>query len=190
MWWGDPSFGLAVKTLLRSIRSWLGVVEVAASEDHLLYVGVGRGGAASFLRAMGLSPPLDGGGGLVVEAEAQLVEYLAGVRREFRLPVAFFGTDFQIRVWRKTMEIPYGSTRSYSWVAGEIGCASPRPVGRALSVNHLMLVVPCHRVVEADGGLGGFSAGLTLKKKLLTHESVHLGAEATIKLNPPRYSDR
>ncbi len=166
-----------MKTFVRSIRSWLGRVEVAASEDHLLFVGVGGGEAVGFLRAWGLPSPAGVGGGLIDEVEAQIIEYFEGRRRSFSLPVSFFGTDFQLRVWEKTMEIPFGSTRSYSWVAREIGCPSPRPVGRALSANHLLLVVPCHRVVEAHGGLGGFSAGLALKKKLLQHEARHVGKE-------------
>ncbi|MEM0482670.1 MAG: methylated-DNA--[protein]-cysteine S-methyltransferase [Nitrososphaerota archaeon] len=173
---------------MRSIRSWLGRVEIAASEDHLLYVGVGGGEAVGFLRARGLPSPAGVGGGLIDEAEAQLIEYFEGTRKSFTLPACFFGTDFQVRVWEKTMEIPYGFTRSYTWVAREIGCSSPRPVGRALSANHLMLVVPCHRVVEAHGGLGGFSADLSLKKKLLQHEARHAGEGTAIKLNPPRYT--
>jgi O-6-methylguanine DNA methyltransferase len=168
---------LVVKTFVRSIRSWLGRVEVAASEDHLLFVGVGDGEAVEFLRAWGLPPPAGRGSGLIEEAEAQLIEYFEGRRSSFSLPVSFFGTDFQVRVWKKTMEIPFGSTRSYSWVAKEIGCSSPRPVGRALSANHLMLVVPCHRVIEAQGGLGGFSAGLDLKRRLIQHERRHAGEE-------------
>ncbi|GBC70699.1 Methylated-DNA--protein-cysteine methyltransferase, inducible [Candidatus Calditenuaceae archaeon HR02] len=179
---------LGVKTFASSISSWLGRVEVAATEDSLLFVGVGSGRAAKFLRALGLHPPSEGGSELIGEAVAQLIEYFEGRRRSFSLPVNFLGTDFQVRVWEKTMEIPYGSTRSYSWVARRVGCASPRPVGRALSANHLMLIVPCHRVVEAHGGLGGFSAGLALKKKLLQHEARHTG-RAAIKLNPPRCAE-
>lgn len=164
---------MGVKTFFRSIRSWLGHIEVVTTEDSLLFVGVGIGEGTEFLRARGLPPPVEKGGGLIDEAEGQLIEYLDGRRRTFHLPISFFGTDFQVRVWEETMEIPYGSTRSYSWVARRVGCSSPRPVGRALSANHLMLIVPCHRVVKAHEGLGGFSAGLALKKKLLQHEARH-----------------
>lgn len=160
---------------VRIIKSKLGEFEVAALGDSIVYVGVGRGGASSFLRGINSSRVSSRScKELVSEAVAQLREYFRGERRVFRLPVRFFGTEFQIRVWRKTMEIPYGKTMSYSWVAREVGCATPRPIGRALSANHLLIIVPCHRVVRADGSLGGFSAGLPLKRSLLEHEARNL----------------
>jgi len=81
-------------------------------------------------------------------------------------------TPFQRAVWRAAGDIPYGQTRSYSWVAGRAG--NPRAVraaGQALSVNPLPVIVPCHRVLAKDGGLGGFSGGLAMKKRLLKLEA-------------------
>jgi methylated-DNA-[protein]-cysteine S-methyltransferase len=80
-------------------------------------------------------------------------------------------TDFQRKVWEVTRCIPYGETRSYAWVAGQIGNTSAaRAVGQALGKNPLPIIIPCHRVIGSDGSLGGFGGGLTLKKRLLALE--------------------
>ena len=80
-------------------------------------------------------------------------------------------TTFQRQVWLQTRLIPYGETRSYSWVAEQIGKPrATRAVGQALGKNPLPIIVPCHRVVASDGGLGGFSGGLEMKRKLLEVE--------------------
>lgn len=103
------------------------------------------------------------------EIRRQIDEYLAGRRLVFRLPLDIDqGTPFQQRVWKALMEIPYGQTMSYKDVAQAIGQPSAtRAVGGANGMNPLPIVVPCHRVVAADGTLGGFSSGLAIKKKLL-----------------------
>ncbi|MFH1003370.1 MAG: MGMT family protein [Chloroflexota bacterium] len=79
-------------------------------------------------------------------------------------------TPFQRRVWGVTRLIPRGETRSYGWVAGQLGVASARAVGQALARNPLPVIVPCHRVVAADGGPGGYRGGLALKRRLLILE--------------------
>jgi len=78
-------------------------------------------------------------------------------------------TEFQRRVWGVVAQIPYGETRSYSWVAEQVR-SSPRAVGQALARNPYPLLIPCHRVVGKDGGLGGYTGGLALKRKLLELE--------------------
>jgi methylated-DNA-[protein]-cysteine S-methyltransferase len=109
-------------------------------------------------------------------AIAQLGEYFAGERRRFELPLAPRGTEFQRRVWRALTEIPYGKTLSYGELARRIGKPSaPRAVGLANGANPLPIVVPCHRVIGADGSLTGFGGGLPIKRKLLALESA--GAE-------------
>jgi methylated-DNA-[protein]-cysteine S-methyltransferase len=81
-------------------------------------------------------------------------------------------TKFQRAVWDATRAIPYGETRTYGWIAQRIGKAkAPRAVGQALKCNPFPIIVPCHRVIGADGGLTGFSAGLDLKRKLLDLEA-------------------
>lgn len=104
-------------------------------------------------------------------ADAQLREYFAGTRRLFDLPLAPQGTDFQMRVWRALLDIPYGETRSYKQLATEVGNdKASRAVGGALNKNPIAIVVPCHRVVGSNGSLTGFAGGTDLKAILLALE--------------------
>jgi methylated-DNA-[protein]-cysteine S-methyltransferase len=101
----------------------------------------------------------------------QLREYFAGERREFTLPLAPHGTDFQREVWRALAAIPYGELRSYRDIAQAIGRPKAvRAVGAANGRNPLPIVVPCHRVIGSDGSLTGFAGGLAMKKQLLNLE--------------------
>ncbi len=102
----------------------------------------------------------------------QLEEYFEGVRKTLNFPVILEGTEFQKRVWRVVRDIPYGTVRTYGWVAKKIH-TSPRAVGVAMRMNELPLYIPCHRVVSAKG-IGGFSAGLEWKWFLLELEGVVL----------------
>ena len=104
---------------------------------------------------------------------AQLEEYFAGQRLEFDLPLAPRGTEFQRRVWHALREIPYGKTISYGELARRIGNPSAsRAVGLANGANPLPILVPCHRVIGADGSLTGFGGGLPIKRKLLALEGL------------------
>jgi methylated-DNA-[protein]-cysteine S-methyltransferase len=108
---------------------------------------------------------------LIKEAHRQLCEYLKGERKTFHLPLAPKGTDFQKRVWKALMEIPYGETRSYKQIAVAIGNPKAvRAVGLANNRNPLLIVVPCHRVIGADGKLVGYGAGIEKKEFLLRLE--------------------
>ena len=110
---------------------------------------------------------------VVDEAERQLRDYFAGRRREFDLALDARGTAFQRRVWDALLEIPYGGTWSYADLAERVG--SPRgfrAVGAANGRNPLAIVIPCHRVINSGGKLGGYGGGLPLKKKLLELEGV------------------
>jgi len=103
----------------------------------------------------------------------QLQEYFTGARREFDLPLRAQGTQFQQRAWKSLSEIPYGETRSYGEQAKRIGNPrASRAVGLANGSNPLPIVVPCHRVIGADGSLTGFGGGLERKRWLLSHEGV------------------
>ena len=99
--------------------------------------------------------------------------YFQGRRVDFAASLDLPGaTPFQRSVWRSAGEIPYGQTRSYSWVAGRAGNPrAVRAVGQALAVNPLPIIVPCHRVLAKDGGLGGYSGGLPVKQMLLELEA-------------------
>lgn len=107
----------------------------------------------------------------------QLVEYLDGSRTVFDLELDPAGTPFQRRVWQGLTEIPYGEVISYGELARRIGMpGAARAVGQANGKNPIPIVVPCHRVIAADGSIGGFSSGLGLKRQLLALERVQLAA--------------
>lgn len=104
-------------------------------------------------------------------AKNQLEEYFEGRRRIFDLPCAPAGTPFRTAVWRILQTVPYGETRSYRWVAEQIGNPKAcRAVGGAIHDNPILIVIPCHRIVGADGSLTGFGAGIDLKERLLNLE--------------------
>ncbi len=105
------------------------------------------------------------------ELASQLREYFAGQRRRFSLRLAPQGTEFQRATWRALAEIPYGTTISYAELARRVGRpAASRAVGAANGANPLPIVVPCHRVIGADGSLTGFGGGLPVKRALLELE--------------------
>ncbi len=106
------------------------------------------------------------------EAPAQLRAYFAGDLKAFDLPLAPRGTDFQQAVWRALLEIPYGQTTTYSTIAETIGRpAAVRAVGAANGANPIPIIIPCHRVIGANGSLTGFGGGLDVKRQLLALEA-------------------
>jgi methylated-DNA-[protein]-cysteine S-methyltransferase len=105
------------------------------------------------------------------QAEHQLREYLDGERRAFDLPIHLPGSPFQERVWGELRRIPYGETISYGELARRVDLpAASRAVGRANGSNRIAVIVPCHRVIAAGGGLGGYGGGLPAKRLLLDLE--------------------
>ena len=103
----------------------------------------------------------------------QLNEYFCRTRRTFNLPLEMKGTEFQLKVWNELCNIPYGETRSYKDIAVKIGNPKAvRAVGGANNKNKLMIVVPCHRVIGADGSLTGYAGGIDVKQKLLNLEAL------------------
>jgi methylated-DNA-[protein]-cysteine S-methyltransferase len=112
---------------------------------------------------------------------AQLLEYAQGARQAFDGPLALIGTEWQRRVWLALIDIPYGETRSYGALAAQLGRPqAARAVGHANGSNPLPLVVPCHRLIGANGALTGYGGGLDIKARLLAHEAEfaahHIGA--------------
>ncbi|HOX25470.1 MAG TPA: methylated-DNA--[protein]-cysteine S-methyltransferase [Candidatus Krumholzibacteria bacterium] len=109
---------------------------------------------------------------ILAAAAAQLAEYFAGERRTFDLPLAFAGTPFQRDVWRALQSIPHGETISYAELARRVGRPrAVRAVGAANGRNPLPIVLPCHRVIGADGSLTGYGGGLAIKRTLLDLEA-------------------
>jgi methylated-DNA-[protein]-cysteine S-methyltransferase len=111
------------------------------------------------------------------EARAQLAEYFAGERQTFTLPLAPEGTEFQKKVWTELRQIPFGLTTSYGALATRLGNPSgSRAVGLANGKNPIWLIVPCHRVIGANGKLVGYAGGLARKSALLDFEAAVLGS--------------
>jgi AraC family transcriptional regulator of adaptative response/methylated-DNA-[protein]-cysteine methyltransferase len=110
----------------------------------------------------------------------ELSRYFDGTLKRFTVPLAPFGTPFQLKVWRRLREIPYGRTVSYGELAAAVDRpAAQRAVGRANGDNRLAIVIPCHRVVRSDGNLCGYGGGLWRKKWLLEHERTTLAGKRT-----------
>lgn len=110
---------------------------------------------------------------LLERGRIQLLEYLMGQRQTFDLPLAPQGTPFQQQVWTALLQIPYGQTRSYRDIALAVNCPNGfRAVGMANSRNPIPILIPCHRVIGADGSLGGYSGGIQLKRALLQIEGL------------------
>lgn len=108
---------------------------------------------------------------VLVDAERQLREYFAGERTTFDLTLDFAGTEFQKKVWRALLTIPFGETRSYGQIAKQIGSPNAvRAVGAANGKNPISIVAPCHRVIGSTGDLTGFAGGLEAKAFLLELE--------------------
>lgn len=152
----------------KEMESPVGKLKLVASADALVAILWERERPNRIKLAMLKSAPQQP---ILVETERQLGEYFAGARKEFHLPLEPAGTEFQKKVWRALREIPFGQTRSYLDLAKSIGSAQGvRAVGAANGKNPLSIVVPCHRVVAANGALTGFAGGLEVKAKLLAHE--------------------
>lgn len=108
---------------------------------------------------------------LLNKAERQINEYLAGKRKTFDIPLKLEGTAFQKRVWAELLKIPYGATKSYKEIAESLKNPNAcRAVGTANGKNPISLIVPCHRVINESGKLGGYAGGLPIKEQLLTLE--------------------
>lgn len=113
----------------------------------------------------------------------QLREYFKGKRKEFTLPLAMAGTDFQQAVWRDLVKIPFGTTKSYGQQARDLRDArSTRAVAQANSSNRIAILIPCHRIIGSDGTLVGYSGGLERKRWLLNHERKYSGKAVELDL--------
>ncbi|AGO60626.1 methylated-DNA--[protein]-cysteine S-methyltransferase [Ferroplasma acidarmanus] len=108
---------------------------------------------------------------ILAETKKQVAEYLDGNRKEFDIPLLMVGTDFQKNVWNALLKIPYGTTITYLQLAKNIGNAKAvRAVANADGANAMAVIIPCHRVIESNGGLGGYGGGVAIKKQLLELE--------------------
>lgn len=112
------------------------------------------------------------------DIKGALKRYLNGERIDFNINIdtsTLGATDFQRRVWMGLCTIPYGETRSYKWLAERVGCPNGfRAVGQANGKNPLPIIIPCHRVINSNGSIGGYSGGVEIKKRLLAIEGIKI----------------
>lgn len=142
----------------------IGWISITEEDEKISGIGIGEPAVCFFMAETKL----------ISDAKKQLNEYFAGKRKAFDLPVALSGTDFQMSVWEKLSEIPYGETRTYKQVAEMIGSASSyRAVGSAAGKNPVPIIVPCHRVIASGGSMSGYALGADAKKFLIELESAH-----------------
>jgi O-6-methylguanine DNA methyltransferase len=156
------------------VDSPIGTLRLASAATGLVFVELPHAngsGFAGWLRRRAPGARVEEGFAPNRRPAKQILEFLDGKRRSFDLDLDPRGTDFQRSVWRALLDIPYGETISYAELARRVGSPSAvRAVGSANGANPLSLIVPCHRVVNTGGKLGGYGGGLELKAKLLAME--------------------
>lgn len=155
-----------------------GGLTVVASDDGLRYVTFENDAHPKSYSSMKVVD--DASHHVAAATVQQLNEYIAGDRTSFDVPLDLIGTEFQVQAWRALADIPFGSTATYAQQAASIGRpTATRAIGAANGRNPVVVVLPCHRVIGADGSLTGFGGGLPVKKWLLEHEAGVVAQHAT-----------
>jgi methylated-DNA-[protein]-cysteine S-methyltransferase len=171
----ENGMNVQVETSWRTILSPIGELRVVCRDEDLVAVHTGEQlrepVAATWRHDPGMAGP----------AITQLQEYFAGERRVFDLPIVLEGTPFQQTVWQALADITFGETIDYGELARRVGRpGAARAVGGANSRNPISIILPCHRVIGADGRLTGYAGGLEIKGALLAHERRVAGGERTL----------
>jgi methylated-DNA-[protein]-cysteine S-methyltransferase len=170
----SPSHRIPKTYVSKTVRSPVGVLTLIASDDGLAAIlrENDRPGRVR-LDVVAEDPKHP----VLLATERQLAEYFGGRRKAFDLTLDFAGTQFQKKVWRALLTIPFGETRTYAQIAKQVGDPKAvRAVGAANGRNPISIVAPCHRVIGSNGKLTGFAGGLDVKAQLLRLE----GADATL----------
>ena len=183
---GDAALGAGASVsdavVLGVIESPLGPLLAGTTGDRICFLEFSEeerlnAQLARLRRRFGGSPA-SGEHPLLERLREELARYFAGTLREFTLPLAYPGSEFELRVWDALRRIPFGETRSYEELARDVGVpGAARAVGRANGLNRLAILIPCHRVINKSGALGGYGGGLWRKERLLELEraSTQLG---------------
>lgn len=158
------------RTYCKFVDSPLGLIGLFATDNGLTSVKIGTEHNMSKRKSEGSHKFYEENDVLKL-AESELKEYFKGELKRFTVKLDISGSRFDMAVWRAAESIPYGEVRTYSWLAEQIGQPKAyRAVGGALSRNPTPIFIPCHRVVRSNGGLGGYKAGLWVKRLLLNFE--------------------
>jgi O-6-methylguanine DNA methyltransferase len=160
-----------------SFDSSIGPLRIASTEKGVAFLelpSASGSGLAGWLQRLGAAHDVKPGFAPNREAIRQLLEYLAGKRAAFEIPLDLRGTEFQLAIWRELQAIPYGETRTYGDLARAVGRPlAVRSSGAANGANPVPILVPCHRCVAAGARLGGYGGGRALKERLLALERAH-----------------
>ncbi|RFT16345.1 MAG: Methylated-DNA--protein-cysteine methyltransferase [Candidatus Saccharicenans subterraneus] len=159
-------------------HSPIGIIEIEGGPAGVRSCSFASEKEAAGLKPAGSGSELEAVPDVLEEARRQLDEYFKGRRQKFSVRLDLRGTEFQRKVWAELRKIPFGQTRSYGEIARACGRGgAARAVGGANHMNPVVILVPCHRVIGADGSLTGFGGGLWRKKWLLEHEKKVLEAD-------------
>lgn len=158
--------------IFKSPWGWIGISESAKGINGIALPKQSKQAIDKVLRDQSREPFQAASSPRLEAARRQLLDYLAGTRHTFDVPLDLSqGTVFQRQVWRTLQRVPFGKLRSYQWIAARVGGPQyARAVGNAVGANPIPIVIPCHRIVAQDATLGGFSGGLSMKRKLLSLE--------------------
>jgi methylated-DNA-[protein]-cysteine S-methyltransferase len=151
------------------MKSSLGDLYLVASRNGLTQVFWHAENGVPFLKSLSENSPQ---AQILQQAVTELTEYFSGKRQRFDTPLDQHGTVFQKRVWKELQKIKFGQTKSYKDIAQAINSGAIRAVGSANGKNPLCIIIPCHRVINTNGGLGGYSGGLDKKQFLLELEGM------------------
>ncbi len=158
-------------TYAHQFRPPVGELFIAVNDEGALLRLLFAGPRDRDVLTAGLAPPIEWSTKRCAHVVRQMDEYFRNKRRSFDLEINLQGTPFQKRVWSELQRIPFGETISYRQLADRLGQpTATRAVGRANATNPISVIVPCHRVIGADGSLTGFGGGLDVKRSLLQHE--------------------
>jgi methylated-DNA-[protein]-cysteine S-methyltransferase len=167
-----------MKLYYTTFKSPIGEILVTRSDRGLNLVAFPRSKWKRFLVALKAAEDVDVAKDdrKFSSLKRQLKSYFAGKKIKFREPLDLTGgTAFQRRVWKAMLKIPSGQTRSYGWLARQVGGKDKaRSVGAACGANPIPIIIPCHRVIRENGGLGGYGGGLSVKKRLLEIEGAEI----------------
>lgn len=178
-WYPGGGMSDAQMVYVAELDSCIGRLRLASTESGLAYLELPRAsgqGLSGFLHRQLSGAVLEEGFAPNQKAAQQILEFLDGKRQRFELSLDLRGTAFQLEVWNALRAIPYGETRSYAALARAVDRPNAvRAVGAANGANPVSLVVPCHRVINSNGKLGGYAGGLRLKARLLDMEQGQAG---------------
>mgnify|MGYP003444436049 CR=1 FL=1 len=165
---------MLVRILYTSFNSPIGKIHLALTEKGLCEIGIGESKKkfiSSLQKTYNIKPVKDDAA--FKDLVKLLKRYLNGEKLRIDIPFDLKGTSFEKKVWKALLKIPYGKTKSYGEIAKEIGLPNgARAVGNACGKNPIPIIIPCHRVIAGNGGLGGYTGGIGIKKRLLRIEGV------------------